>query len=338
MATSGVATITAGNTFVVVDHTYGSIPLAVNWEALSALGGRDVWISDKTATQFTINISMADPLDSFDFSWAIIEKGDTGPQGPQGIQGIQGETGAQGQQGIQGIQGETGAQGQQGVQGEQGLKGDKGDAGEQGIQGVKGDAGEQGIQGIQGIQGEVGSQGAKGDTGEQGIQGEVGPQGPAGANGAAGTLWYVSASAPDVGEGVDGDFHFVSSTGGLYRKVAGAWSLLVTLPLVGGGGYETEYCAASDVRLIVNTSLTDANLETLIALAGQEIVDRKLTALNAYTVKRINLLLAAELVALRDPQSKSIGEYAESKRGPQDYRAAAENAISSALELVVRTA
>jgi len=70
MVTSGTATITSGDTFVAVTHTYGDDDFVVQYEPQTNLAGRDVWISDKTASTFKINISSADSIDHV-FGWAI---------------------------------------------------------------------------------------------------------------------------------------------------------------------------------------------------------------------------------------------------------------------------
>lgn len=72
MATSGTATITAGNTTVTVDHTYGSDDFEVILTPLDDLGGRTAYPSGKTDTQFVINISSMDLADH-SFDWILAE-------------------------------------------------------------------------------------------------------------------------------------------------------------------------------------------------------------------------------------------------------------------------
>jgi hypothetical protein len=66
---SGTASIPSGGTSVVCSHSLGIVP-RVLLEILSNLGGRSVWISGKSATQFTINISSSGGS-SFSFGWQV---------------------------------------------------------------------------------------------------------------------------------------------------------------------------------------------------------------------------------------------------------------------------
>ena len=87
------------------------------------------------------------------------------------------------------------------------------------------------------------------------------------------------------------------------------------------------YCVAADVRRIIDTDLGDADIIELITLADQEITDRALSRTTA-TLKRISMLLTGELIAIRRFSAKSIGEYREEVRGPEDYRRLAEKTIN----------
>lgn len=66
----GIATITAGNTSVVVNHTLGVTPL-VTVQSQST-GGFMNYISGKSTTQFTINILAPQDTDTI-FDWVAIE-------------------------------------------------------------------------------------------------------------------------------------------------------------------------------------------------------------------------------------------------------------------------
>jgi fructose-1-phosphate kinase PfkB-like protein len=66
---TGTATIASGGTSVTCTHVLGVIP-KVFLELLANLGGRSVWISNKTETQFTINISSAAAAD-YEFSYRL---------------------------------------------------------------------------------------------------------------------------------------------------------------------------------------------------------------------------------------------------------------------------
>lgn len=91
-------------------------------------------------------------------------------------------------------------------------------------------------------------------------------------------------------------------------------------------------CTPRDVRLIINTKLTDSDVETLISLADQEMADRSLDDRPAKTKRLLSMLLAASYIALRDPDSVSIGEYREAT-SPSRWRDAAERLIASSKAL-----
>ena len=76
------------------------------------------------------------------------------------------------------------------------------------------------------------------------------------------------------------------------------------------------YCSASDVRLIIKTSLTDSEIETLIEMSDAEI-DRRIGAQSPTDklVKKLSTLITAHAVKTRQPQAVSIGEYREETGG-----------------------
>ena len=65
------ATISAGDTTVVVDHNIGATPY-VTITPQSNIGGRNVWVNTKTATQFTIHIDSADPFNDLVFEYIAV--------------------------------------------------------------------------------------------------------------------------------------------------------------------------------------------------------------------------------------------------------------------------
>lgn len=73
------------------------------------------------------------------------------------------------------------------------------------------------------------------------------------------------------------------------------------------------YCTASDVRIIINTALTDPQITTIIE-TSDAYIDKILGAKSASDklIKRLSMLLTAKAIKTRDPQSQSIGEYSES--------------------------
>lgn len=73
------------------------------------------------------------------------------------------------------------------------------------------------------------------------------------------------------------------------------------------------YCSASDVRLIINTSLSDDQIDTVIELSDAEI-DKRLGSQSASDklIKKLSMLLSARTIKTRQPQSQAIGAYKES--------------------------
>jgi len=79
------------------------------------------------------------------------------------------------------------------------------------------------------------------------------------------------------------------------------------------------YCAASDVRLIIETSLSDTEIETLIEMSDAEIESRLGPQSPAdKLVKKLCALITAHAIKTRQPQAISIGEYREETRGTLD--------------------
>lgn len=73
------------------------------------------------------------------------------------------------------------------------------------------------------------------------------------------------------------------------------------------------YCSASDVRLIVSTSLTDAQIESAIGMSDAQI-DKVLGAQSPsdMLIKKLSVLMTVRTIKTRDPSSFSVGEYSES--------------------------
>ncbi|MGD2200495.1 MAG: hypothetical protein PVJ38_02545 [Candidatus Bathyarchaeota archaeon] len=72
------------------------------------------------------------------------------------------------------------------------------------------------------------------------------------------------------------------------------------------------YCEASDVRLVVETSLSDQEIETLVGMSDAEIDGRLGAQSPADTlVKKLSTLLTAHAIKTRQPQTQAIGEYRE---------------------------
>jgi len=72
------------------------------------------------------------------------------------------------------------------------------------------------------------------------------------------------------------------------------------------------YCTAADVRAIINTSLTDEQITSIIETSDAEI-DRRIGAQdpNDKLVKKLSMLLTAHTIKTKQPGSQAIGEYKE---------------------------
>ncbi len=95
-------------------------------------------------------------------------------------------------------------------------------------------------------------------------------------------------------------------------------------------------CTATQVRLIINTSMIDADVTALITLADQEITDRGLTARPASQLQRLSMFITASMVAFRDPSSRSIGDYKDALRGPSEYRREADRIMMEEGEILLK--
>ena len=72
------------------------------------------------------------------------------------------------------------------------------------------------------------------------------------------------------------------------------------------------YCTASDVRLIVETSLSDSEIESLIEMSDAEIDGRiGSQSPSDKLAKKLSALITAHAVKTRQPQAVTIGEYRE---------------------------
>ena len=78
------------------------------------------------------------------------------------------------------------------------------------------------------------------------------------------------------------------------------------------------YCTAEDVRRIIHTGLSDADLESIIELGDAEI-ERRIGAQDASdpVIRKLSALIAASTVKTRQPDSSAAGEYREETGGVQ---------------------
>jgi len=75
---------------------------------------------------------------------------------------------------------------------------------------------------------------------------------------------------------------------------------------------ETPYCTASDVRLVVQTDLTDAEIAGIAEMSDAEIDARIGTQTTpGELIRKLSALLTAHIIKTRQPQSLAVGEYRE---------------------------
>jgi hypothetical protein len=72
------------------------------------------------------------------------------------------------------------------------------------------------------------------------------------------------------------------------------------------------YCTASDVRIIINTTLTDDQVTSIIETSDAEI-DKRLGAQSSSDnlIKKLSMILTAHIIKTKQPKSQAIGEYRE---------------------------
>lgn len=89
-------------------------------------------------------------------------------------------------------------------------------------------------------------------------------------------------------------------------------------------------CTFDEVRLIIDSTLTDANITALIVIADAEIASRYITSATrtAGVLKLISMYLTASYISARDPSSRSIGHYREQVINAKDWMALANQKIS----------
>lgn len=78
------------------------------------------------------------------------------------------------------------------------------------------------------------------------------------------------------------------------------------------------YCTAADVRAIVDTGLTDAEIAEIIGSSDAEI-DRRVGPQEASGLARkLSMLLTASTIRTRQPSSQAVGDYREEHGGVQE--------------------
>lgn len=174
-------------------------------------------------------------------AWGAVVGNLTGPAGADGADGTDGTDGADGAPGTPGA---AGADGSDGADGSSVLSGAGAPGSGDGVDGdsylntTNGDvygpksggawgAPTGNIRGPIGADGAPGAPGDDGAPGAPGADGTDGTNGTDGADGADGSQIYISAGAPDDGDGVDGDIYLNSANGDYYKKAAGTWGSVV---------------------------------------------------------------------------------------------------------------
>lgn len=72
------------------------------------------------------------------------------------------------------------------------------------------------------------------------------------------------------------------------------------------------YCIASDVRLIIHTSLSDSEITSIIETSDAQIDKRIGTQSSSdKAVKKLSMLITARTIKARQPRSMAAGEYRE---------------------------
>lgn len=89
-------------------------------------------------------------------------------------------------------------------------------------------------------------------------------------------------------------------------------------------------CTFDEVRLIIDSTLTDVNITALIVIADAEITARHITSTSrsAGVLKLISMYLTASYIAMRDPHSRSVGKYRETVASAKDWMLLANQKIN----------
>jgi len=72
------------------------------------------------------------------------------------------------------------------------------------------------------------------------------------------------------------------------------------------------YCTAADMRTVLDTSLTDGEITSIIETSDAEI-DRRMGVQDSSDrlVKKLSMLVTAHAIRTRQPQAQAVGEYRE---------------------------
>jgi hypothetical protein len=78
------------------------------------------------------------------------------------------------------------------------------------------------------------------------------------------------------------------------------------------------YCTAADVRTIVDTGLTDAEIAGIIESSDAEIERRVGPQEAGGLARKLSMLLTASTIRKRQPSSQAVGDYREEQGGVQE--------------------
>ena len=79
------------------------------------------------------------------------------------------------------------------------------------------------------------------------------------------------------------------------------------------------YSTSDDVRLIIETELTDAQIDSIITMSDAEIDARIAPDASDARIERLSMLLTARTIMFRYPQVLAIGEYREDRGRMMEY-------------------
>jgi len=86
-------------------------------------------------------------------------------------------------------------------------------------------------------------------------------------------------------------------------------------------------CSAAEVKLIISTNLSDADITSLITLADAEVTSRGLDTRNSNIKKTISMLLTADLIVNKQPPTVNVGPTSRQIHPATTWRQKAEQLI-----------
>jgi Collagen triple helix repeat (20 copies) len=169
-----------------------------------------------------------------------------------------------------------------GPKGETGKQGDRGDTGAAGSNGHDGSNGKDGKNGTDGTNGQDGATGKDGKNGKDGKDGNNGQDGAPGAPGAAGSQIMSGTAAPQLTDGVVGDYFLNTATGDLYKKSLIGWSVSLNM----------KAPVSTDASVLTTGTLSDSRLSSNVLLTSSSIPASKITGTLALNQVPGNVILS----------------------------------------------